>query len=122
MTSYRIAKIEEYNSAIFYRALCPCGSSEHDYTIWLEYDKEINDITMYICKKMYWSGHFKVYSFLTRILKRIKSSMVLLFGGYLEVESDILFSNSKQIEDFIGALKEGMDKLNKEEKKSIRSS
>jgi len=122
MTSYRIAKIEEFNNAIFYRALCPCGSSKHDYTIWLEYNKEINDITMNIYKKMYWKEYFKDYSLLTRIFKRIKGSIVLLFGGYLEMESDILFTNSKQIEDFIGALKEGMDKLNKEGKKSMRSS
>jgi len=113
MVSYRIAKLEEFDDAVFYKALCPCGSNDHDFTISLEYDEEINDVIMYIYKKMYWKEYFKDYSFLTKMFKRIKNSMFLLFGGYLEMEADILFSNSKQIEDFILALKEGIEKIDK---------
>lgn len=109
--SYKVMKMDEFNDAIFYRIACACGDSDHDFMLWLEYDKEIDDITLMIEKKLYWKDYFSTCSWYEKAWKRLRDGIRLIFGGYLEMTSDILFMDKEHIDEFIKALEEGRNKI-----------
>lgn len=113
MLSYKVMKIEEFDDAVFYRIACGCGSKDHDFELWLEHDKEINDITMIISKKLYWKYQYKGWPWYEKLWKRFWAGIRLTFGGYLEMEADVLFMKSEHIRGFIEALEEGLTKIEK---------
>jgi len=110
--SYKVMKMDEYHDTIFYRIACACGDQDHDFTLWLEYDREINDITMMIEKKLYWNNYYNASSWYKRIWERLRDGIVLIFGGYLEMQADILFNDKEHITGFIQALEEAKNKFN----------
>lgn len=117
MISYKVMKIDEFNDSVFYRIACGCGDRDHDFELWLEYDKDINDITLMIEKTLYWSSHYQSWPWYERMYKRFSSALRLIFYGHLKIEADILFMKKEHIEGFIEALKDGMTKIEKNDSK-----
>lgn len=119
MLSYKIMKIEEFDDAVFYRIACECGSKEHDFDLWLEYDEDINDISMIISKEVYWSACYTSWPWYEKIWKRFLAVIKLTFCGHLKMEADVLFNKPEHIKGFIEALNGGLIKLeDKDNKKS----
>lgn len=115
MTSLRIMKTEDFQYSVFYRAACSCGSDEHDITLILEHDEDIPSMINLVMHKdlawcSYWGG-----SWWQRLKRRIFGPARMLFTGYVEVEETFIFQGKEQIEEFISALNEGIEKLEKEE-------
>jgi len=110
-------KIDEFDYSVFYRVACGCGSKNHDFELWLEYDEKLNDITLMIEKTLYWKHHYELSPWYERIYKRLFAGLKLIFGGYLEMQADVLFMDKKHIEDFIEALQEGIIKIEKQKEK-----
>lgn len=111
MLSYKIMKLDEFDDAVFYRVACGCSSKDHDFELWLEYDRKINDITMMISKKLYWKHHYENWPWYERVWKRLVAGLKLIFGGFLEMEADVLFMEKKHIKGFIEAMNEGLTKM-----------
>ena len=111
MISYKVMKIDEFDDSVFYRIACACGSKDHEFELWLEYDKKINDITLMIEKTLYWKYHYELSPWYEKIYKRLFAGLKLIFGGYLEMQADVLFMDKEHIEGFIEALQEGITKI-----------
>jgi len=126
-TSNKIMKIMEFDDAVYYRANCGCGSEDHDLALELEYDSELNDISLNMYKKLIYCSEFginpsdKLYA-LKSIYYRIKGALTLLLTGVVEVEESFLFTSSEQINHFIIALQEGIEKLNTKNVKNDKKS
>ena len=113
MISYKVMKIDEFDDSVFYRIACACGSKDHSFELWLEYDKDINDITLMIEKTMYWKYQYALSPWYEKIYRRLFAGLKLIFGGCLKMEADVLFMDKKHIEGFIEALQEGITKIDK---------
>lgn len=116
MISYKVMKTDEFDDSIFYRIACGCGSRDHDFELWLEYDKDINDITLMVEKTLYWKYYYDLSPWYEKIYKRLFAGLKLIFVGYLEMQADVLFMDKKHIEGFIEALQEGIIKIEKGKK------
>lgn len=110
MPAYKIMKVEEFDDAVFYRVACGCGSKDHDFEVWMEYDKELKYVSLSISQTMYWKYYFGYCKWYEKWFRRICASVKILFGGRIEMESDVLFTKKEHIVGFINALKEGMEK------------
>jgi hypothetical protein len=107
--------LDNKNPAIFYKASCGCAS-DCGVTIILEYDEEINDITMSIYQKLVycsWCGIDPCARFywFRDVWHRIKGAIKLLYTGRIKIEEVFLFSDTDQIDAFISAIKEGREKI-----------
>jgi hypothetical protein len=111
MISYKVMKVDEFDDSVFYRIACTCGSKDHEFELWLEYDKDINDITLMIEKTLYWKYYYALSSWYEKIYKRLFAGLKLILGGYLEMQTDVLFMDKEHIEGFIEALQEGLVKI-----------
>ncbi len=107
-------KTDEFKNSIFYRAACSCGSHEHDVSIEFEIDEDIP--TMLILnfhKKIAWCSHWGNVKWYDSIWKRIKSSVTMLFTGYIELEESFIIQGEDDIDSFIVALVEGKSYIKK---------
>ena len=108
MISNKVMKTEEFDNAIYYRLPCSCGSKDHDVTLEFEHDKKFPDIlflNMYV--NLAWSSYWGDTNFFQIVWKRIKTSLKILFVGYIEVEESFIFKGEDHIDAFIEALHEG---------------
>lgn len=110
-------KIYESETTQIYRTSCDCMSDEHIVTIVLENDRGFK--TMSFNYKCYLKGYhigrkycdtFKEWFFdyakyiLESIIYRIKTSLKVLFTGYVEMDGDFIFRDSKQILAMVEAM------------------
>jgi hypothetical protein len=116
MISYKVMKTDDFDDSVFYRIACGCGNKNHEFELWLEYDEDINDITLMIEKTVYWKYHYELSPLYEKIYKRLFAALKLIFGGYLEMQADVLFMDKKHIEGFIEALQEGIVKIDNDPK------
>lgn len=105
-----IMKMHEFDNEVLYRIACDCGADEHDATISIEYDKEINYLSLRFWKKVCWCPNWE-NKWYNKIWKRITGTLKMLFTGYVELEEDFLIREDDNIKDFITALIEGRQKL-----------
>lgn len=109
-------RVAEYSDLVFYRAGCSCGDNRCDMTLELEYDPEINDITLTLYKDLVYASWFCIRSDSTLYWfrdkwRRIKGAVRLLFTGRISLEESFLIKGGEQIDGFITALQEGKQKL-----------
>jgi hypothetical protein len=110
--SYRVSKIQEFEDAVFYRAECACGSLDHNIDLELSYSEDISDmLTLNLYQKLVWSSYWETTNIFSRLWKRIKGSLTLLFRGYIEMEQSFLFQGEDHVQSFIDALNEGLEKV-----------
>lgn len=106
-------KLHEFEDSVFYRAACCCGNEKCDLTLELERDEDIdNMIFLNMYKNLYWSSHWGSNNCLFNFWLRIKAALRVLFTGYIKVEESFIFKGEEQINDFLDALKKGLDYLN----------
>ncbi len=122
----------EYDDAVFYKAVCGCGDITHSHSILLEYDGEIPKmITMRLFSKFdfhVWRGE-EYKSGIVNYIKdkfnsfrnRVKYACKVLFVGEFDWDEDFVFESEEQIKDYIVALTEGLAKMKKVEKKTQRA-
>jgi len=125
-TSNKIAKVMEFDDAVYYRAMCACGSDDCGLTLELEYDHGLDDIVLTIYTKLTycsWYGISPVDKFywFKDMWQRIKGAFKLLSTGQIRLEESFLFNEAKQIDDFITAIQEGKEKMQNAAKKSDNS-
>lgn len=111
-------KVMDFEEAIYYRANCGCGSDDCGLTLELEYDPEINDITLNMHQRLLYCSWFGVDSldkfyWFKDMWQRIKGALKLLFTGRIRVEESFLFRDPEQMDDFVTAIKEGREKIAK---------
>jgi len=66
---------------------------------------------MFLYKTFYWKEYYACYPWYLRVCKRISASFKLMFGGYVEMQGDILIMEEEHIDSFIEALQEGKGKI-----------
>ena len=116
---FRIMKTNEFlknsdsTSSIFYRAACDCNQKTHDIDMLLEFDKDFNDITLYMWMELDYASYYETNNWFLEIWYRIKNAIKLLFIGRIKVNGEFLFSGETQINDFIAALNFGKEELKK---------
>jgi len=111
--SYRVMRTNEFpdQQSVFYRISCDCDDAEHDMMIEFEFDRGIMEIFLY--KTFYWKHYYAWCHWYEKIWKRISASARILFGGYIEMQGDLLIVEEEHIDAFIEALQEGKGKLKK---------
>jgi len=106
-----VAMISEYDDFIYFRTMCGCSACEHDQNVQLSISEEgILDLTIYsnyehVVDCQYDSPWYMEY------WRRIKSSMQLLFTGYLSMNAGLTFDDADHLECYIDGLQDGLDKL-----------
>ena len=129
-TSFKVMKMSELNNGanIMYRASCACMDPDCDVWIDIEWDPEIGETVLQFYAKVGYWGEYEDHSkcLIRRIPTKIKNlwyrfkkAAELFFTGYLNSEGSFLMEKSEQIEDFIGALNEGLEKVRNWEKKNV---
>jgi len=114
MSNFRVMKTSEFNDAVFYRAACSCGSDDHDLAIEFERDPKIPDmIFLNFYKDLAWSSYWGDTNFFSRMWRRLKTSLRILFMGYIEVEESFILQGEEHIDSFIKALEEGKQFIKK---------
>jgi len=113
MTSFRIMQTEDFGDSVFYRATCACGIDDHDLALILEFDEDLPDmVTLVMFKDLVYASYWED-SLWGRFKKRILGTLRMLFTGYIKVEESFIFQGERQIDEFINALQEGMEKIKK---------
>jgi len=123
-TSYKIMRTSEFignpEPAIYYRANCGCLDPECGINMELEYDKDIEDVTLSLYTDMVYCSWWCIknnskFYFFKDMYYRIKGALRILLTGRVKLEEAFLFSSAEQFDAFIAALKEGREKLQKKE-------
>ena len=102
-----VMKTNEWENEVMYRVMCECGSNEHDATISMEYDKELNFFSLIFWKNLCWCSRWGTDKWYEKLWKRVSCSLKMLFTGYIEVEEEMLIRDLNHIDDFITALIDG---------------
>lgn len=117
-TSKGIALRDEFfndsDSAVYYTLLCDCGSTECDTCLELLYDYDFGEIELRINANRFLS-HPSPMGFFERQIKKIRAAFKILFFGRLKAPCEVLIKGDQHLDDFIQALQEGREKLNKAE-------
>jgi len=102
-----VMKTSEWENEVTYRVMCDCGSNDHDASVSMEYDKELNYFSLVFWKNICWCSRWGVDTWYEKLWKRVSCSLKMLFTGYIEVEEELLIRDLDHIDDFITALIDG---------------
>lgn len=114
---FGVMKILESNESEYFRVMCDCTDQRCDATLGLEWDEEFGVIELFVYKTMYWKEYYRHYPWYQRIWKRVSAATKLLFGGYLEMQGDMVFCRQNHVESIINALHEAKEKIEAKNKK-----
>lgn len=103
MISNNIMKLYESNTTIMYRSACVCSDPNDDQHLILEYDNDLDTVSLIIYKTLTISSW--------KVIDRLIKAFTILFTGKLEYECDFLFRDENAIYDYIKALNTGIEKL-----------
>ena len=109
--SYKVMRTHEFpdQQSVYYRISCDCDDIEHDMEIEFEWDRGVMEMFLY--KTFYWKHFYSAYPWYNRLMKRIFASIKLLFGGYIEMQGDLLIMEEEHVDSYIDALKEGKGQI-----------
>ncbi len=95
----------EYPDSIWYKTTCACG--DNNMTLWFTIREEILALYFTVSANVpyYGEGNWFVIFW-----KRLRAAIRCLFGYELEYHEELIFSDHEHVRDFIGALKEGLEK------------
>ncbi len=116
-----ICKVTEYENAVFYKAHCDCMNDKHTQTLILDYDDNLDIITLAIHSTIWTHFNTNWCTTWTERLEQwynsqcLKWSQVikLIWTGQIEGENEFLFQSKEQVRDYITALEEGLEKLDR---------
>lgn len=115
-TSNKISKIMDLETTVYYQATCGCGNSECGLTIELEYDPEMNDVSLTMYQTLTYCTWFGIMTFdklywFKDMYRRIGGALKLLFTGRIRLEESFLLRDTEQMDAFITAIQEGREKV-----------
>jgi len=113
MISKQVMKVYQMHDAICYRVACDCGRPECDAVIEIEYDTRLNVISMILYKQMTITGIWGDEHWLKNVWRRLKIAVTVLVTGYFETEGSMVFLDSKHLQVFMNAIKEGISEMRK---------
>jgi len=99
----------------YYRVACDCMSEEHDVSVAVEHDKDLDTLQLTFYANITaadWYG--QDLKFFEKIKWRIKTAMKILTRGEVEQQHDFIFMDEEQIKDLIGILEEGIEKIHQD--------
>lgn len=98
-----------------YRLACSCYDPRDDYIFSVEWDKEMNEITLLIEANMftqYSTFHrFWLWEKILNLYERMSLALRILVTGYYETSGSITFHGPDQIENLMLALRWSMEKV-----------
>ncbi len=103
--NYNVCETDRFDRAIFYKVHCMCGDDDHTVVLELDYDEDLNEITLSFYNKMYYIAPSE--NWLSRFWEKLKVSLLVLFKGYISLEGYLLIHGERHLNDFIKALEEG---------------
>lgn len=112
-TSTLICKLHGFTDYESYRAHCSCSYPLHsqDITISVESDAVLSvTIASTLRHCNYKTEYGNVFK---RVYNRLKSAIKILFTGSVEVETEYIFQSRQHVEDYINALKTGIENVEK---------
>jgi len=110
--SYGVMRTMNYEDTIMYRVMCDCKSPDHETTISIEYDKDINMVSLSFYKDVCWCPYWET-KWYNKIWKRITGTLRMLFTGYIELEEEFLIQDDEHIKNIITALIDGRANMQK---------
>ena len=96
---------------VYYRAACGCADGEHDTSLEVKYDDELNILSLTFWQKVRWGDWAYAKTWMGRGWHRIKKAVEILVTGTTELESEFLFDDREQVADFLSALYKGENKM-----------
>jgi len=111
MISNRVMKLDETDGLeVWYRAGCACGGDECHLDLTLERHQ---DTPGYVELSLYRRMYYPCWptGFWAKLRTRLRAALKILSGVSVRVDSEFLFDSKEQIEAFIEALREGINKL-----------
>ena len=130
--STNICKTHEFNDAVFYHAMCGCGSTHHEQSLCMEYDEEIGDLTLIFyhnneIKYLDRDNYFRELYFRTDncfvskfalvgwwfsdIWNRLKLCCEIMMTGEVKFQSVYMIQSKDHINSYLNALHEAADKI-----------
>lgn len=134
MISDNICRTAEFNDSIFYEAICSCHADNHNQTLIVEFDPEVNDVNLSIYSKVItqqftsWNsrceyneamsngdyfkiGYYKAKLLIEHIAARIRFTYNIWVKGYIEAENHFIFRNEKSIDAYLEAINSAKIKI-----------
>ena len=93
-----IMQTDEFHDAKVYKVACSCGDNSHEHNIWVEIDKDINEVSVTLYTRVSSKHNFW------------RSLRQLLLNGYIEMETSILM-NKQQALNYSDAIKNSVSDL-----------
>jgi len=115
-----LEKIIDTGDYVVYRTTCRCGSTDHNLCVILEYDKELDIVSVSMLadlESISWGGDYdqaRIVIWVKDILGRIKKAVKLILTGYIKMETDFIFRDRSHAAEFAKALTVMADKLKEE--------
>lgn len=139
--STNICKVAEFDDAVFYDAVCSCGSDHHSQTLEVEVDQTLADgnpchaeISLKIYGKLttaefvdfsarydfseaaqngdyFMMAVHRLRIILSTIKAKLKFTKNVWFDGYVQAENVFTFRNEKALDDYVAALTQAKEKL-----------
>ena len=116
MATKNVMEQWDFGKSIFYQVGCGCGNKDCNMEVELEYDEGTMYLNFYkdVAISVYWDDH----RFLSKLWRRIKYALRILFVGYIKMQETHVFNDPEHIDAFIDALKEGKERLINYEKRT----
>ena len=134
MISDNICRVAEFNDAIYYEAICSCQAANHNQTLIVEFNPELNDLNLQVYSKIItqqftswdsrWEyqealsngdyfkiGYYKAKLLLEHIIARIRFTYDIWVKGYIDAENQFIFRNEKSIDAYIEAINSAKTKI-----------
>ena len=96
-----------------FNAQCDCGDDVHQHTLDVEYDPEIDFISLRLYFKTWTENPYKyqsgVIGWINDAYRNVKFRLKILFRGYAEVYYEFLFNNETAVQDYINALQDTLN-------------
>ena len=132
--SQNICKTGEFVDALFFEAICSCGSDNHQQCLCVEYDEEVQEVSLiiyskivtpefinwnvrYECQKAFEEGNYwkslvmKCAYILNHIWVKLKFTKSVWLNGYVESQGTFSFKNNKAIDDYLLAISAAKEKI-----------
>ena len=134
MISDNICRTAEFDDSIFYEAICSCQADHHKQAIIVEFEPELNDISLSIYSKIIteqfttwdsrWEyqealsngdyfkiGYYKAKLLIEHIAARIRFTYNIWTKGYVKAENHFIFRNEKSIDAYLEAISSAKTKI-----------
>ncbi|MFW6014995.1 MAG: hypothetical protein ACOCRK_01000 [bacterium] len=125
MDFFKPRKIMNLENGV-YRVACSCIKPQHDIVVWFDYNSNNQTVKLNIKRKYVFSYDNEtkyddetksgLIFLLNHIWFRVAACFKILFFGYIEFKTHIIFEDPEHIESFLCALKESKKCLSKKRK------